>query len=179
MRQQQIAQVQPHLGKLHDIRALGSTSSKLNYLVKRVLEHVGKEKCIIFTQFGNEMYYLYEYFTLARIRCLLYHTRGMASARSQNITTFNTSDNAWVIIMDTRLAAYGIDLSSASRVFFVAPVWQNAMMRQAIKRAHRIGQTRPVYVETLVMKGTLEEAILHRRKEMVNTGKSPVAETVA
>lgn len=65
--------------------------------------------------------------------------------------------------MPVRKAAYGIDLSSATRVFFVSPVWQTAVEQQAIKRAHRIGQTKPVFVETLVMKDTIEDAMLKRR----------------
>lgn len=80
--------------------------------------------------------------------------------------TFNTSENVAAIIMDTKHAAFGIDLSSASRVYFVSPVWQTATMRQAVKRAHRIGQTRPVYIETLVIRDSFEEAILNRRSEL-------------
>ncbi|KAI9592486.1 SNF2 family N-terminal domain-containing protein [Syncephalis fuscata] len=170
--EQELALVKPHLETLHSTTIDSLTSCKLNYLMSRILTHIGREKCILFTQFNNDMYYIYETLCLLRVRCLLYHTQGMSQAeRSRNITTFNTSNQIWVIIMDTRLAAYGIDLSSASRVYFVSPVWQNAMMRQAVKRAHRIGQTRPVYVETLVVRGTLEEAILQRRHEMANTGK--------
>ncbi|KAJ1932223.1 hypothetical protein FBU59_006446, partial [Linderina macrospora] len=69
--------------------------------------------------------------------------------------------------MDVHLAAYGIDLSTASRVWFMSPVWQSARERQAIKRAHRLGQTRPVFVETLVMEGSVEEDLWRRRQELV------------
>lgn len=84
------------------------------------------------------------------------------------ILTFNTSDNANVIIMAVQKAAYGIDLSSATRVFFVSPVWQTAMEQQAIKRAHRIGQTKPVYIETLVIRDTIEDKLLERRNQVSN-----------
>jgi len=50
----------------------------------------------------------------------------------------------------------------------VSPIWQPSIESQAIKRAHRIGQTRPVFVETLVLRGTLEEKILRRRRQMSN-----------
>lgn len=82
------------------------------------------------------------------------------------ILTFNTSDNANVIIMAVQKAAYGIDLSSATRVFFVSPVWQTAMEQQAIKRAHRIGQKKPVFIETLVIKNTIEHRLLERRDQV-------------
>lgn len=68
--------------------------------------------------------------------------------------------------MDVRNAAFGLNLGSASRIYFVNPVCRPNIEAQAIKRAHRIGQTRPVYVETLVLKGTIEEKMLERSKRM-------------
>ena len=68
--------------------------------------------------------------------------------------------------MDTRIAAHGLNVTSASRVFFLNPPWHRSVERQAIKRAHRIGQTRAVYVETVVLSGTIEEDMLLRREEM-------------
>lgn len=64
------------------------------------------------------------------------------------------------MIMDISIAAEGIDLSSASRVYFTCPVTTPANQRQAIKRAHRNGCVRPVYVETLVARGTVDEVLL-------------------
>ncbi|ORE07008.1 hypothetical protein BCV72DRAFT_116262 [Rhizopus microsporus var. microsporus] len=153
---------------LSDARILGATSSKLNYLVNQVVKYQPTEKCIIFAQHHNEMVEIYWLLThLAKIRVLIYHESKMSnSQRSQIIMTFNTSENANVIIMPVRKAAYGIDLSSATRIFFVSPVWQTAMEQQAIKRAHRIGQTRPVYVETLVIRNTIEHELLKRREQV-------------
>ncbi|KAG0363703.1 hypothetical protein BG005_008071 [Podila minutissima] len=145
---------------------LSSTSSKLNYVVSQILYHHTEEKSVVFCQSPNSIYYIREYLALAKIRCLTYHSGMTQSDRSSCIMTFNTSENVAAIIMDTKLAAFGIDLSSASRVYFVSPVWQTATMRQAVKRAHRIGQTRPVHVETLVIRDSFEEAILNRRSEL-------------
>ncbi|KAJ2438311.1 hypothetical protein IWW46_004949 [Coemansia sp. RSA 2440] len=88
------------------------------------------------------------------------------SQRRHNITTFSTSIMYNVIVMDVNLAAYGIDLSTASRVWFMSPIWQAARERQAIKRAHRLGQQRPVYIETLLTEGSIEEALWARRQEI-------------
>lgn len=68
--------------------------------------------------------------------------------------------------MDLQLAAHGLNLSTASRVYFIQQCWSGATESQAIKRAHRIGQTRPVNVEILVLKGTIEEAMQKRRMKL-------------
>ncbi|KAI8637325.1 SNF2 family N-terminal domain-containing protein [Parasitella parasitica] len=153
-----------------DARVLSSSSVKINYLVNQVYKYQSTEKCIIFSQQYNEMYEIYLALELARVRVLMYQDNKLNNAqRSQMILTFNTSDNANVIIMAVQKAAYGIDLSSATRVFFVSPVWQIGMEQQAIKRAHRIGQKNPVYIETLVIRNTIEDELLKRR-DQVQTG---------
>ncbi|GAN03723.1 snf2 family helicase [Mucor ambiguus] len=150
-----------------DARVLSSSSVKINYLVNQICRYQATEKCIIFSQHYNEMYEIYLALELARVRVLMYQDNKLNNTkRSQMILTFNTSDNANVIIMAVQKAAYGIDLSSATRVFFVSPVWQTAMEQQAIKRAHRIGQTKPVYIETLVIRNTIEDELLKRREQV-------------
>jgi len=86
--------------------------------------------------------------------------------RSQYIVTFNSSPHYRILIMETKVAAHGLNVTAASRVFFLNACWQKSVERQAIKRAHRIGQQREVYVETLVLKDTIEEELLIRREEM-------------
>ncbi|KAG0271414.1 hypothetical protein BGZ95_000776 [Linnemannia exigua] len=166
--------------RLSQATILSSTSSKLNYITSQILRHQGSEKCVVFCQSETIMYYIYEYLTLAKVRCLVYHTHRMSEReRSSNITTFNTSENVSTIIMQTDLAAYGIDLSSASRVYFVSPVWKTNTLRQAIKRAHRIGQTRPVFVETLVIRDSFEEKILNRKREIDDSARQEPVESAA
>ncbi|ORX47171.1 hypothetical protein DM01DRAFT_1327182 [Hesseltinella vesiculosa] len=150
-----------------DVRVLCSTSVKINYLVDQVLRYQHKEKCIIFCQYYNEMQEIYLALRLVNVRVLMYpHSQMLGKKRAQEIVTFNTSDNANVMLMAVQRAAFGIDLSSASRVYFVSPVWQTATEQQAIKRAHRIGQTRPVHVEILVIRHSIEDAMLQRRQHI-------------
>lgn len=68
--------------------------------------------------------------------------------------------------MDINQAAFGLDMRSVSRIYFVNPVLNPQVEAQAIGRARRIGQMRPVTVETLVLNGSLEELIIRRRGEM-------------
>lgn len=71
--------------------------------------------------------------------------------------------------MHTDHAAYGIDLTSATRIYFMDPVWDISKEKQAIKRAHRIGQRQQVYVEKVLMQGTLEDLVLGGREDLAST----------
>ncbi|KAG0244428.1 hypothetical protein BGW41_007720 [Actinomortierella wolfii] len=155
--------------RLSQATIVSSASTKLNYIVSRILLVHRDEKTIVFCDHPNAIYELYHYLLMAKVRCLLYLRHMPLSQRSKNIMTFNTSEVVSVLLMDTRAgAAYGIDLSAASRIYFVSPPFHTALERQAIKRAHRIGQRRPVFVETLIIQDSFEEAVLERRREEDN-----------
>ncbi|PKI66572.1 hypothetical protein CRG98_013056 [Punica granatum] len=57
-------------------------------------------------------------------------------------------------------AALGLDLSFVSHVFLMEPIWDKSMEEQVISRAHRMGAARPIHVETLAMRGTIEQQML-------------------
>lgn len=68
--------------------------------------------------------------------------------------------------MDISQAAFGLDMREASRIYFINPVLNPQVEAQAIGRARRISQKKPVSVETLVLKNSLDEVILERKKQM-------------
>jgi len=148
-----------------------TTSSKLNHILKRICVDAPDDKAIIFTQFNNVHVFISEgtatnlfiffkkrrktVLELAGIKHLQFHTKLSPTVRAQTITTFNTS-SVRVIIMTTELAAFGINLTAANRIFIMEPIDDPAMEAQAIKRAHRIGQTRAVVVEKLYATKSIE-----------------------
>ncbi|KAJ1825040.1 hypothetical protein GGH91_000303 [Coemansia sp. RSA 2671] len=165
--------------QLRSAKVVGCTSSKVAYLIEQLLYHQQHEKCIVFASSQSEVIIVGDALRLARVPHLVYANQVMSqSQRRHNITTFATSTMYNVIIMDVVLAAYGIDLSAASRVWFISPIWQAARERQAIKRAHRLGQQRPVFVETLITGESIEEALWWRRQELSDCDSEPVAKDV-
>ncbi|EXJ95420.1 hypothetical protein A1O1_00541 [Capronia coronata CBS 617.96] len=158
----------PLPASLTGTRVLGFTSAKLNYLCSRILALHTTEKIIIFYDSNNIAFWIAEALELLSVQFLIYANTLSVSRRAAYLATFNHSDEFRVLLMDLKQASHGLHVACASRVFIVSPIWQPAVESQAIKRAHRIGQTRPVYVETLVLKGTLEEKILKRRRQMSN-----------
>ena len=69
-----------------------------------------------------------------------------------------------VLLMDITQAAFGLDMRSASRIYFINPVLNPQVEAQAIGRVRRISQKKPVSVETLVIRGSIEEVIMERRQ---------------
>ena len=55
-------------------------------------------------------------------------------------------------------------MTAADYVFIVDPWWNPAVEMQAMDRAHRIGQDKPVFVYKMIAKGSIEEKILELQK---------------
>ncbi|KAJ3050706.1 hypothetical protein HK097_008312, partial [Rhizophlyctis rosea] len=159
----------PTREELFSAQIISTTSSKLTYLADQILLYAPTQKIIVYCQWDNEIYYITALLRLLNIPHRSFHRRQPVWERAQVITTFNTNEKLRVLVMFAGIASWGIDLSSASRVYFVSPIWESSMERQAVKRAHRMGCTKPVYVETLVIKGSFEEEMVKRRTELGKT----------
>jgi DNA helicase INO80 len=77
----------------------------------------------------------------------------------------STSTSIFVFLLSTRAGGLGINLTSADTVIFYDSDWNPTMDAQAMDRAHRLGQTRPVTVYRLITKNTVEEKILMRAQQ--------------
>ncbi|CAA6669772.1 unnamed protein product [Spirodela intermedia] len=70
---------------------------------------------------------------------------------------FNDEESsARLLLASTRACSEGISLTGASRVVLLDVVWNPAVERQAVSRAHRLGQERVVYVYHLITAGSRE-----------------------
>ncbi|KAM3077278.1 hypothetical protein ACMFMG_003257 [Clarireedia jacksonii] len=145
-----------------------TASAKLSYLMDQIHLYHENEKIIIFYETENVAYYIAQALEYMNIQHLIYAKSLSTAQRSHYVVTFNQTPHFRVLLMDVQQAAFGLDISAASRVYFVNPVFSPQIEAQAVKRAHRIGQLKPVYVETLVLKGSIEEAIVRRRDNMTN-----------
>ena len=58
-----------------------------------------------------------------------------------------------------------MNLTAADYVIHLDPWWNPAVEMQASDRAHRIGQTKPVFVYKIIARNTVEEKILQLQEK--------------
>jgi SNF2 family DNA or RNA helicase len=69
-----------------------------------------------------------------------------------------------VFLISLKAGGLGLNLTAAEYVFLLDPWWNPAVEQQAIDRAHRIGQTKPVVAYRLIAKDTVEEKVQELQK---------------
>ncbi|KAK3938067.1 DNA repair protein rad8, partial [Diplogelasinospora grovesii] len=157
---------------------VSTASAKLSYLIDQVVQHQRDEQIIIFYENDNVAYYLAGMLEILQIHHLIYAKALTADRRAQYVATFNLNPKFRVLLMDMTQAAFGLDMRSASRIYFINPVLNPQVEAQAIGRARRISQKRSVTVETLVLRGSLEEVIVRRRGEMTQAEQRKCARSI-
>ncbi|RTL41578.1 MAG: DEAD/DEAH box helicase [Burkholderiales bacterium] len=82
-----------------------------------------------------------------------------ASQRGDIVRRFQAQDVP-VLLASLKAGGVGLNLTAADTVIHLDPWWNPAVQAQASARAHRIGQTQPVFVYQLVAEGSIEERML-------------------
>ncbi|PON60049.1 F-box protein [Parasponia andersonii] len=118
-----------------------------------------KDKVLVFSQFLEHIHVIEQQLTIADIKFACMYSPMHSSNKMKSLAMFQNDTNCMVLLMDGS-AALGLDLSFVSHVFLMEPIWDKSMEEQVISRAHRMGATRPIQVETLAMHGTIEEQML-------------------
>ena len=76
------------------------------------------------------------------------------------VQAFQNAEGFAALVMQIELGGVGYNLQSASVVVLMEPQLKPSTETQAIARAHRMGQTRPVVVYRLIAANTIDEHIL-------------------
>ncbi|CAE7669727.1 RAD16 [Symbiodinium pilosum] len=86
-------------------------------------------------------------------------------SRNNIIVSFQTEPTLKVLLISLKAGGEGLNLQAADHIFLMDPWWNPAAEAQAIQRAHRIGQTRPVKATRFVAANTIEEKIIELQEK--------------
>jgi superfamily II DNA or RNA helicase len=128
-------------------------------------------KALVFSQFVDFLALLRAPLDEAGIRYQYLDGSTPAGERSRRVAAFQAGEGE-LFLISLKAGGFGLNLTAADYVVITDPWWNPAAEDQAMGRAHRIGQPRPVTVYRLVGKGTLEERIveLHHDKRALAEG---------
>ncbi|MCW6510094.1 DEAD/DEAH box helicase [Lichenifustis flavocetrariae] len=142
-------------------RAGSAKLERLEELLRDLLAE--KRRILIFSQFTSML-------ALIRLRLDISGTpyvilTGQTRDRDAVVRAFQEGEVP-VFLVSLKAGGTGLNLTAADTVILYDPWWNPAVEDQAIDRAHRIGQDKPVFVHKLVASGTIEEKmeILKDRK---------------
>nr|XP_019705247.1 probable helicase CHR10 isoform X3 [Elaeis guineensis] len=79
-----------------------------------------------------------------------------------NLKHHDNQNGAFVFLISTRAGGVGLNLVAADTVIFYEQDWNPQVDKQALQRAHRIGQMNHVLSINLVTEHTIEEVIMRR-----------------
>ncbi len=159
-----LRQMACHSGLVNAERKSGS-SSKIETVLQHIQEVTSEgHKVLVFSQFVELLTILRKRLEQEEIKYA--YLDGQTRNRPEVIEEFQGSEDCGVFLISLRAGGLGLNLTAADYVFILDPWWNPAVEAQAIDRAHRLGQTRPVFAYRYITKDTVEEKIveLHRDK---------------
>ena len=145
--------------------------AKIEALLPRLQEVAAEgHKALVFSQFTSYLSLL-----RPRVEALgLNHVYLDGSTRDRKtvVEQFESDPRTPLFLISLKAGGLGLNLTAADYVFILDPWWNPAVEMQAIARAHRIGQTKPVFAYRMVAADTVEEKVLElqeKKRELVET----------
>ena len=142
---------------LVDVRHADLPCAKLDALVEQLDDVISSgHRALVFSQFTCFLSHVRERFEKEGIGyCYL---DGRTRRRDDLLRRFRNGTDP-VFLISLKAGGFGLNLSEADYCFLLDPWWNPAVETQAIDRAHRIGQTRPVMVYRLIARDTIEQKV--------------------
>ncbi|MCG8582436.1 MAG: DEAD/DEAH box helicase [Bacteroidales bacterium] len=127
-------------------------------------------KVLIFSSFVKDLELIEKDLVTQKIKYA--KLTGSTSDRQKVIKSFTDDEDCRVFLISLKAGGVGLNLIEADYVFVLNPWWNPAAEAQAINRAHRIGQTKNVFVYKFISADSIEEKIARlqeRKNELADT----------
>lgn len=134
-------------------------SAKFEALFAQVSEVLDEgHKVLVFSQFTKLLGFVQEELKERSINYA--YLDGQTRNRGELVDKFQTDPECNLFLISLKAGGVGLNITAADYVFLLDPWWNPAVEAQAIDRAHRIGQTKPVFAYRMIARDTVEEKIL-------------------
>jgi superfamily II DNA or RNA helicase len=155
---------------------IAETSSKVDVLTE-ILEvsAAADHKTLVFSQWTSFLDRIESALNAAEISLL--RIDGSTTDRQLIVDRFQNEASVSTLLISLKAGGTGLNLTAADQVIIMDPWWNPYVEEQAADRAHRIGQTRPVLVQKIVAKDTVEERILDLQEIKRNLAESILSGT--
>jgi superfamily II DNA or RNA helicase len=151
-----------HPGLL-DSRRADEPSAKIDTLLAQLAElREENHKALVFSQFTSLLAIVRRSLDAAGVR--YEYLDGATRDRQTHVDAFQNDPDCGLFLISLKAGGLGLNLTAAEYVFLLDPWWNPAVEAQAVDRAHRIGQTRPVFAYRLIARDTVEEKVLELQK---------------
>jgi SNF2 family DNA or RNA helicase len=151
-----------HPGLL-DRQRVDAPSAKLTLLMEQLadLREEGHQ-ALVFSQFTSLLAIVRSRLDSEAVR--YEYLDGSTRNRQACVDAFQNDKQCSVFLISLKAGGLGLNLTAAEYVFLLDPWWNPAVEAQAVDRAHRIGQTRPVFAYRRIARDTVEERVLELQK---------------
>ncbi|KAL9615397.1 MAG: hypothetical protein Q9167_000225 [Letrouitia subvulpina] len=129
-------------------------------ILRAIQERNKGEKTIVFSQFTSLLDLMEVPIFDAGWKCNRYDGSMSPQARNEAVMDFTDRVDCKIMLVSLKAGNAGLNLVAASQVIILDPFWNPYIEEQAIDRAHRIGQMRPVHVHRILIQETVEDRIL-------------------
>eukprot|EP00903_Cladosiphon_okamuranus_P016661 g15364.t1 len=136
----------------------------LDKLLKKMFDK--GHRVLIFTQMTKMLDIFEDFCVMRRYEYCRIDGNTSYESREDCIDAYNKPGSTkFVFMLSTRAGGLGINLQTADTVILYDSDWNPQADLQAMDRAHRIGQKRPVSVYRLVTENTVEEKVVERAQQ--------------
>ena len=149
-------------------------SGKLDDVLMRLESAMTENhKVLVFSQFIKHLNVVQQYLKEKKIKYA--YLDGSTTDRQSQVQLFQTDDSVKLFLISLKAGGLGHNLTAADYVFILDPWWNPAIEAQAVDRAHRIGQQKPVFTYKFIAKNTVEEKILSLQRAKQQLAGSLIA----
>lgn len=129
------------------------------------------EKTIIFSQFTSLLDLLEVPIKRRGWNYVRFDGTMKVDDRNAAVAAFADDPSVRIMLISLKAGNAGLNLVAASHVIIFDPFWNPYVEDQAIDRAHRIGQTKDVFVHRLLIEQTVEDRIIElqdQKRELIS-----------